>query len=66
MVEGRGAAGPVLALMTNAFVWGLAWWPFRLLQQQGVHPLWATALVFCACLVALLLVRGAALRRFAG
>lgn len=56
----------MLALVGNAFVWGLAWWPFRLLQDHGVHPLWATALVFCACFAACLLLRPRALGRFAG
>ena len=64
MAEGRRVAGPVLALVANAFVWGLAWWPFRVLQDHGVHPLWATALVFGACFVACLLVQPGALRRF--
>lgn len=37
---------PAVALLFNAFVWGVSWWPFRLLQQQGLHPLWITALVY--------------------
>ncbi|WP_157270776.1 DMT family transporter [Azohydromonas aeria] len=37
---------PALALVFNAFVWGVSWWPFRLLQAQGLHPLWATALIY--------------------
>ena len=37
---------PVLALVFNAFVWGVSWWPFRQLHGAGVHPLWATALVY--------------------
>ncbi|MBA3624722.1 MAG: DMT family transporter [Methylibium sp.] len=43
------AAAPglaVLALTLNAFVWGVSWWPLRFLQAQGLHPLWATALVY--------------------
>jgi drug/metabolite transporter (DMT)-like permease len=40
------AAAPVLALLFNAFTWGVSWWPFRQLQAQGVHPLWATALCY--------------------
>ena len=32
----------VLALVCNAFVWGCAWYPFRLLQGWGLHPLWTT------------------------
>lgn len=37
---------PVLALVFNAFVWGVSWLPFRLLQEHGVHPLWSTALIY--------------------
>ncbi len=35
-----------LALTFNAFVFGVSWWPFRFLQDHGVHPLWATAFIF--------------------
>jgi drug/metabolite transporter (DMT)-like permease len=37
---------PVLALVFNAFTWGVSWWPFRKLESQGLHPLWATALIY--------------------
>jgi len=42
----RLALWPVLGLLFNAFTWGVSWWPFRQLQQQGLHPLWATALIY--------------------
>ncbi|AVS92707.1 EamA family transporter [Paracidovorax avenae] len=48
---------PILALLFNAFVWGLAWWPFRQMHAAGLHPLWATALMYCGVLLALLAVR---------
>ena len=48
---------PVLALVFNAFVWGVSWWPFRQLHAAGVHPLWATALVFTLAVLGLLLAR---------
>lgn len=35
----------VAALLSNAFCYGLSWWPFRQLQTLGLHPLWATVLV---------------------
>jgi drug/metabolite transporter (DMT)-like permease len=35
-----------LALVFNGLVWGLSWWPFRQLQSQGLHPLWATVLIY--------------------
>jgi drug/metabolite transporter (DMT)-like permease len=36
----------VLALVFNAFVWGLSWYPFRIMQTEHLHPLWANALIF--------------------
>lgn len=48
---------PVAALVFNAFVWGLSWWPFRQLQDHGVHPLWSTALIYLLSLAVLLAVR---------
>jgi drug/metabolite transporter (DMT)-like permease len=48
---------PALALVFNALVWGLSWWPLRTLAQQGLHPLWATAIVFIFALTCLLCVR---------
>ncbi|MDY0744835.1 DMT family transporter [Paucibacter sp. R3-3] len=37
---------PVLALMFNALVWGLSWWPFRQFQAAGLHPLWTTVALY--------------------
>jgi drug/metabolite transporter (DMT)-like permease len=48
-----GAALPVAALMFNAFTWGVSWWPFRELQERGLHPLWATVLIYTTALVAI-------------
>jgi len=42
-----------LALTVNAFAWGVSWWPFRQLQDMGLHPLWATAMVYLVALVLL-------------
>jgi drug/metabolite transporter (DMT)-like permease len=36
----------VAALLLNALVWGLSWWPFKRLEALGLHPLWATAVVY--------------------
>ena len=41
-VQGLAVAG----LLFNALVWGICWWPFKQLEQLGLHPLWATALVY--------------------
>jgi len=45
-VVGRAAVLAALALVFNALVWGTSWWPFRWLQAAGLHPLWATALIY--------------------
>ena len=54
---------PALALAFNALVWGTAWWPFRRLESHGLHPLWATALVFAVSCLAILAWRPQALRQ---
>lgn len=39
---------PVFALLANTVAFGVCWWPFRQLDQFGLHALWATAIT---CLV---------------
>ena len=51
------AVAPALALLFNAFVWGVSWWPFRQLQALGLHPLWATALIYVGAIAAITLWR---------
>ncbi len=36
----------LLALLFNATIWGLSWWPLRHLSERGLHGLWATVIVF--------------------
>jgi drug/metabolite transporter (DMT)-like permease len=55
---------PALALVLNAFVWGVSWWPFRELHRLGLHPLWATALIYLVSLSLLLAVRPHAWRSY--
>ena len=55
---GRSLAA--LALVFNAFTWGVSWWPFRQLQAAGLHPLWLTSFVFLIAVAALLASRPAA------
>jgi drug/metabolite transporter (DMT)-like permease len=50
------------ALLINAFVWGVSWWPFRQLEQHGLHPLWATALMYSLAVICVLAYRPAAWR----
>ena len=54
---------PGLALVFNAFVWGTAWWPFRHLQGHGMHPLWATAIVFTLASLAIVAARPQSIRQ---
>ncbi len=56
--QGRAASAwpAALALIVNAFVWGVSWWPFRQLQDAGLHPLWATAIIYTLCTLAVALV----------
>src|SRR5689334_2814701 len=70
VTTGLGGAKPVLvlpalALVLNAFIWGVSWWPFRELQGHGLHPLWATTLVYCVSLILLLAFKPRAERGFA-
>ena len=37
---------PICALLLNAFIWGVSWWPFRWLSERGLHSLWATAAIY--------------------
>ena len=57
----RGRAAPVAALVVNAFVWGVSWWPFRALQEEGLHPLWSTALIYLLAFAGFVVLRPAAL-----
>jgi drug/metabolite transporter (DMT)-like permease len=61
-----GTLLPALALVCNAFVWGVSWWPFRELQSHGLHPLWSTALIYLVSLACLAVLRPQAWRGFAG
>lgn len=61
---GRTATLAAGALVLNAFVWGVSWWPFRHLQGHGLHPLWATALMYLLIVAGLLTVQFKAWRGF--
>ena len=51
---------PVAALMVNAFTWGVSWWPLRQLQDAGLHPLWATVLIYALAVALIVALRPAA------
>ncbi len=59
------ATWPALALTFNAGVWGLSWWPLRRLADAGLHPLWATTLVYVVAALAIGAARPAAWREIA-
>ena len=50
------------ALLVNAFVFGLSWWPFRRLEAYGLHPLWTTVLTYSFAIALLLAARPQAWR----
>jgi drug/metabolite transporter (DMT)-like permease len=43
---------PVLALLTGATLWGIAWYPLRLLESGGLSGVWLTVVIYGAALVA--------------
>ena len=57
MANNRVSSLAAGALVINALVWGVSWWPLRQLQNYGLHPLWTTTLVFLLVLAGLLVVR---------
>ena len=62
--KGRTAMLAAGALVFNALIWGVSWWPFRQLQGYGLHPLWATALMYLLVVTSLLVVQFKAWRGF--
>ena len=44
----------VMALVLNALVWGISWWPLRELQTHGLHPLWSTVLIYLLAAIGVL------------
>ena len=64
-MDPRTVLWPALALTFNAFVWGVSWWPFRQLQDAGLHPLWATALIYAMAAAAIGVVRAGVWREIA-
>ena len=44
---------PVLSLLYTATMWGLVWYPLRLLEQAGLSGLWSSAISYGAALLVL-------------
>lgn len=42
---------PVVGLLFAGTMWGLIWYPLRLFEDQGLHGLWATVLMYCGTLI---------------
>ncbi len=53
---------PYLALLANAFLWGISWWPFRQLNELGLHSVWATAFIYGLAVLLITLWRPGAWR----
>ncbi|VTU19083.1 carboxylate/amino acid/amine transporter [Variovorax sp. PBS-H4] len=56
---------PALALVFNALVWGVSWFPFRQIEAHGLHPVWATALIYVFITLAISWLRRQAWQAFA-
>ena len=54
-MSGKPALLAVASLLVNAFFWGISWWPFKQLEHLGLHPLWATAIVYGLAFVLIVL-----------
>ena len=59
-MDSRARAWAIAALMLNAFTWGVSWWPLRQLEAAGLHPLWATALIYTLVVLLIVALRPAA------
>lgn len=42
---------PVLSLLIAATLWGVSWYPLRLLQSQGLDGMWTTLIVYSVALL---------------
>ena len=62
LAKSSGSLLAASALVINAFVWGVSWWPFRELQNHGLHPLWATAAMYLLVCGAMLVCYFSALK----
>jgi drug/metabolite transporter (DMT)-like permease len=47
---------PVLSLLFTASLWGMIWYPLRLLEAQGLHGLWSALISYGAILLLFLWV----------
>lgn len=45
---------PVLCCLIAAIMWGIFWYPLRILEQKGIPGLWATLVIYMSALMSLL------------
>ncbi len=45
---------PALSCMVAAVLWGLLWYPLRLLEELGIPGLWSTLIIYCSAMTFLL------------
>jgi drug/metabolite transporter (DMT)-like permease len=50
-VNRSATAIPVLALLVTATLWGIMWYPLRLLDEVGLQGLWSSLIVYSAALL---------------
>ena len=48
----KAPSPPTLALLAGASLWGVVWYPYRLLAQAGLDGLWATVFTYGLALIA--------------
>ena len=46
IVTEREKATAVLALLGGAMIWGVIWFPYRLLRDAGIGGIWATTISY--------------------
>jgi drug/metabolite transporter (DMT)-like permease len=63
-VASKQKIAAILGLLTGAAVWGVMWFPYRLLAQAGIGGVWATLLTYSVALSIGLLLSGAAWREW--
>lgn len=51
MSSNRTAIYPVLALLVGAAMWGVIWYPMRLLEWRGLSGIWLTFILYASALV---------------
>jgi drug/metabolite transporter (DMT)-like permease len=45
---------PALACMVAAILWGLFWYPLRLLEEMGIPGLWSSLIIYCSAMLFLI------------